>query len=100
MRHKRTNSGKSKGKQLTNKHISRLDALGFIWTTLEYVTRSFDERIEDLKEYKRTHGHLNVKIYEDNSLSKFCSNIRYSLIHFERKLTGERMKKLDDIGFT
>ena len=100
VRHKRTNPGKSKGKQLTNEHIARLDALGFIWTMQEYVTRSFDERIKDLKENKRTHGHLNVKIHEDNSLFKFCSNIRYSLIHFERKLTGERMKKLDDIGFT
>jgi hypothetical protein len=99
-RHKRTNPVKSKGKQLTIEHIARLDALGFNWTTHEYVTRSFDERIEDLKEYKRTHGHFNVKIHEDISLSVRTS---HSLKQVEkdgtRKLTVERIKKLDDIGF-
>ena len=68
-RHAHNNPGKSKRKQLTDENIARLNALGFNWTTLEYVTRSFDERIEDLKEYKRTHGHFNVKIHEDISLS-------------------------------
>ena len=103
MRHKRTNPGKSKGKQLTNEHISRLDALGFIWTTQEYVTRSFDERIEDLKEYKRTHGHLSVNRNEDNCLYQFCAGIRHSLKHVEmdgtRKLTEERIARLDALGF-
>ncbi len=54
-RHARNNPGKSKMKQLTNEHIAAFDAIGFNWTT--YVTRSFDERIEDLEKYKRTHGH-------------------------------------------
>jgi hypothetical protein len=44
-----------------------------------------------------------VKIHEDNILSQFCTNIRYSLTQFEkdgtRKLMGERIKRLDDIGF-
>ena len=77
--------------------------MGFNWTSLEYVTRSFDERIEDLKEYKQTHGHLSVKIHEDNSLFGFCKDVRHSLKQVEkdctRKLTVERIKKLDDIGF-
>jgi flagellar biosynthesis GTPase FlhF len=98
------NPGKSKGKQLTIENIARLDALGFIWTTQEYVTRSFDERIEDLKVYKQTHGHLSVKIHEDNSLFGFCKDVRHSLKQVEkdctRKLTVERIQKLDDIGFT
>ena len=59
-RYTHNNPGKSKGKQLTIENIARLDSLGFNWTSQEYVTRSFDERIEDLKEYKRTHGHVNV----------------------------------------
>ena len=33
----------------TDEHIARLDALGFNWTSQEYVTRSFGERIEDLR---------------------------------------------------
>jgi hypothetical protein len=103
-RHAHHNPGKSKRKQLTDENIARLNALGFNWTTHEYVTRSFDERIEDLKEYKQTHGHFNVKIHEDNSLFGFCKDVRHSLKQVEkdctRKLTVERIKKLDDIGFT
>ena len=42
------NPGKGRRKQLTDEHIARLDAMGFNWTSQEYVTRSFDKRIEDL----------------------------------------------------
>ena len=49
------------------------------------------------------HGHLNVKIHEDNSLSQFCAGVRHSLKQFEkdgtRKLTKERMARLDALGF-
>ena len=48
MRHTRKNPGN--GKQLTNEGIAAFDAMGFNWTSQEYVTRSFDDRIEDLKE--------------------------------------------------
>ena len=102
-RHARNNPGKSKMKQLTNEHIAAFDAIGFNWTTQEYVTRSFDERINDLREYKQKHGHVNVKIHEDSSLYKFCLDVRHSLKQYEkdgkRKLTEERMGKLDDLGF-
>jgi hypothetical protein len=67
------------------------------------TSRSFDERIEDLEEYKQTHIHLNVKKHEDNSLCQFCLDVRHSLKKFEkdgtRKLTEERIKRLDDLGF-
>lgn len=87
-RHARKNPGKSKANQLTDENIARLDALDFNWMSKEYVTRSFDERIEDLKEYKRTHGHLNVKIHEDNSISQFCTIVRYSLKRSRRMARG------------
>jgi hypothetical protein len=102
-RHKRTNPGKSKSKKLTIENIARLDALGFNWTSQEYVTRSFDERIEDLKEYKRMHGHLSLTIHEDSSLYQFCAGVRHSLKMAEkdgtRKLTVERIARLDALGF-
>jgi hypothetical protein len=81
----------------------RLDALGFNWTSQEYVTWSFDERIEDLKEYKQTHGHLRLKRLKDSSLYHFCAGVRHSLKMAEkdgtRKLTVERIARLDAIGF-
>jgi hypothetical protein len=101
-RHARKNPGT--GVKLTDERIAAFDAIGFNWTSQEYVTRSFDERIEDFKEYKQTHGHLNVKLHEDNSLTQFCKHVRYSLLkQCEKdgtmKLTEERIQKLDDIGF-
>ena len=102
-RQKRNNPGKSKWKQLTKEHIAAFDAIGFNWTTQEYVTRSFDERIDDLHQYKQTHGHVGVKKHEDSSLNQFCADVRYSLKQVEkdgtRKLTEERIARLDDLGF-
>jgi hypothetical protein len=99
-RHAHYNPGK--GTKLTGERIAAFDAMDFNWTQ-EYVTRSFDERIEDLKKYKKTHGHVNVNRHKDSSLYQFCANVRHSLKHFEkdntRKLTVERMAKLNALGF-
>ena len=84
VRHAHNNPGKSKSKKLTIENITRLSAIGFIWTSQEYVTRLFDERIEDLEEYKGTHGHLSVKKHEDNNLYQFCADIRHSLKQVEK----------------
>jgi hypothetical protein len=101
MRYTRKNPGN--GKQLTDERIAAFDALGFIWTSKEYITRSFDERIEDLEKYKKLHGHLSAKIHEDNSIYQFCAGVRHSLKQFEkddtRKLTEERIARLDALSF-
>ena len=100
-RYARKNPGK--GMLLTDERTAAFDAIGFIWTSQEYVTRSFDERIEDLEEYKQTHGHVNVKAHEDNSLGQFCANVRYArkkvVKDGTRKLTEERIARLDALGF-
>jgi flagellar biosynthesis GTPase FlhF len=99
-RHVHNNPGKSKMMKLTIENIARLDALGFNWTSQEYVTRSFDERIDDLKKYKQTHGHLSLKKHENISLYEFCVGVRHSLLHDgKRKLTVERIARLGAIGF-
>ena len=50
-------------------------------------------------EYKQTRGHVNVKIHED----QFCAGVRYSLKKVvkdgTRKLTEERIARLDAFGF-
>ncbi len=100
-RYARKNPGK--GMQLTDERIAAFDAIDFDWTSQEYVTRTFDERIQDLEEYRRTHGHVNVKIHEDNSLGQFCANVRYARKKIvkdgTRKLTEERIARLDALGF-
>jgi flagellar motor protein MotB len=100
VRHAHNNPGKSKMKKLTIENIARLNAIGFNWTLQEYVMRSFDERIDDLEKYKRTHGHLSMKIHEESSLYHFCLGVRHSILHDgKRKLTVERIARLDAIGF-
>ena len=68
-----------------------------------YVTRSFDERIDDLEEYKQTHGHVNVNRHEDCSLYQFCADVRHArkkvVKDGTRKLTEERIASLDALGF-
>jgi len=102
-RHAQKNIGKSKKKQLTNKHIAAFYAIGFNWTMQEYVTRSFDKRIDDLEEYKQTHGHVNMNRHEDSSLYKFCAGIGHTLKKVEkdgtRKLMEELIARLDALGF-
>jgi hypothetical protein len=102
-RHARKHPSKSKIKQLTDERILAFDAIGFNWMFREYVTRSFDERIEDLEEYKQTHGHLNVKRHEDDNLYQYIAGIRHSLKKVEkdrmRRLTVERIARLNALGF-
>lgn len=75
------------------------------------VRVAWDDRIEQLLEYKRKHGDLLIPIrYKLNpSLGKFVHNTReqYKLFHkrtpegYKKKcsLTAERIKQLDEIGF-
>jgi len=55
------------------------------------------------EEYKQTRGHVNVKIHGDNSLGQFCAHVRHArkmvVKDGTRKLTEERIARLDAIGF-
>ena len=62
----------------------------------------FEKRMDDLREYKEKHGHINVKKSDDKSLYKFCINIRYVRSHPEksdRAFTDDRIASLDALGF-
>jgi len=67
------------------------------------MLNEFDERIEDLEKYKKTHGRLSVNRHEDGSLYQLFAGVRHSLNQFEkddtRKLTEERIARLDALGF-
>ena len=52
--------------RLTEEQIAALDSIGFNWTSMEYITKTFDERIADLQAYKLIHVHVNVRAIEDN----------------------------------
>ncbi|KAL7527151.1 hypothetical protein ACHAXR_001833, partial [Thalassiosira sp. AJA248-18] len=66
-------------------------------------TKTFEERIEDLRSYKEKHGHLNVTTREDHSLYNFCLAVRNARNGSKAKtvmnLTGAQIASLDAIGF-
>jgi hypothetical protein len=65
--------------------------------------KTLDDRMEDLKLFKETHGHVNVSIPEDNSLAQFCARVRHAhnnpVKSKSRKLTIENIARLNAIGF-
>ena len=66
------------------------------------MTGPFDERMQDLEEYRPTHGQVDVKTHEDNSLGHFCADVRHvrKSIDTDRKwkLTEERIARLNALG--
>ena len=63
--------------------------------------KTFDDRMEDLKRYKETHGHANVSIPEDKPLAQFCATTRYARKNpgKGKQLTDENIVRLDALGF-
>ena len=102
MKHARKNPETST-RELTDDRIASLEALGFDWSIKEQAAKkSFEQRIADLKAYKKKHGHVKVKRSEDKSLSDFCYNVRYARINPEKITTlinEERIASLDALGF-
>ena len=106
MRQARNNPGKSNNMTLTDERIASLDALGFDWAVNDQRVgekrKSFKQRVEDLREYKGKHGHINVKKSEDKSLYDFCKGIRYARNNPCKSTTvinEDRIASLDALGF-
>ena len=95
---------------LTEEYIPKLLDIGFRLDTLR-PTKTFEQRLEDLREFKRKYGLANVtcrKVYETGhkSLASWCQVIRRSYSLWKNDLPGdkcglneERVKILEEIGF-
>lgn len=87
--------------------FKQLDELGFTW---QFVwTKTFEERIEELKAYKEIHGNCNVprSFHENPSLGQWCSQMR-SMYKANQKgeavkntyiINDYRIEQLETIGF-
>ena len=58
---------------MTNERIAAFDAIGFIWTSQEYVTRSFDERIEEHEEHKQMRSRQREDTRRQQPQSILCA---------------------------
>ncbi len=92
--------------------IEKLNDIGFKWK-VKKCFKSFDGHFEDLMQFKSKFGHCDVPwdYNEDPSLGAWCCGIRkaynqiqdgksYASINKYLQLTEERVKKLDEAGFT
>ncbi len=87
---------RKKNGELGEERIQRLDDHEFVWDSLE---AAWEEKFASLVEYKKVHGHSNVRLYwkENPALGKWLSHQR----NFMRKgqLSKERIQRFNAIGF-
>ena len=87
---------------VNEERVASLNALGFDWIAKQSKRASvvsFEQRVEDLRDFKLKHGHLNLNKNEDPSLYGFCINVRNARNTGKPGLTEERIASLDAIGF-
>ena len=87
---------------VNEERIASLDALGFDWTVTEQGTKSFEQRIDDLRAYKEKHGHLRVKQSDNKSLCNFYNHMRHARNNPEKSdmtLSDKQIASLDALGF-
>jgi hypothetical protein len=63
---------------LTQSQILDLDAVGFTWDCKSYNMKSFEERIKQLREFRKIHNHCRVTVKYDVSLSVWCQHLKSS----------------------
>lgn len=82
--------------KLNRDRTGRLNKLGFVWNTLE---AQWDERYQELIDYKNEQGNCNVPVgYPRKTvLGQWVFQQRQN--HRKGKMSQDRIKKLEEIGF-
>ncbi|KAL9182275.1 hypothetical protein ACHAXT_012927 [Thalassiosira profunda] len=96
---------------LTEGRIRSLEELGFAWAVKGAVSEhraktlqaQWEQRMQELKDYKAINGHCNVPIKTHKELGKFVMNQRHfykaGISGQKNSLTPERINDLEEIGF-
>lgn len=94
-----------KGLQFTEERLKQLSDVGFDFDMK--CGKTFEERVEELKEFKAKYGDLHVaqKYKENPSLGSWCANMRTAYRRKQQgkpplfRITEDRIKILEDLGF-
>jgi hypothetical protein len=88
-----------KKNQLPQNREKRLEEIGFIWSCADLKGRSWEERYNQLKAYKKKHGHsfVPVNCKENKSLGIWVATQRG--LEAKGKLQSVKKKKLNQLGF-
>lgn len=87
---------------LTNERVQALDEAGFVWDSHKAV---WSERYEELKHFRKVHGHCNVpsRYQANHQLAIWVKRQRRqwkNKMDFRKNcMTDERQESLDSIGF-
>lgn len=111
---------KKGSKVMEGERTDKLNSIGFAWSTGAPKKLTWEERLEECRDYRRTHGHLNVppppkpkkadeaeaaasQTHEERSFQWWCHRQRES---YRKLQTGQktnfdkkRQKQLDELGF-
>ena len=88
--------------KLTAERVKALHDIGFDFVHKCYT---FERNVEALKQYRKQHGHFDVRHKEDHTLYCWCKRVRESYPKYLQggntiiKLTEERVEALQEIGF-
>lgn len=97
---------KRKPKNLSRERILRLTKLGFVWHNVQEEENKiqWEHHFSRLKEYKKKYGNCNVSYSGKNnpylSLADWVHTQRKHYRTKSTRLTTERIKKLNSIGFS
>ncbi|WP_162052258.1 helicase associated domain-containing protein [Pontibacter pamirensis] len=85
--------------QLPQDRYKRLEEIGFTWNCDDMKRRSWEERYEQLEEYKKANGHCFVptNYRENKSLGIWVATQRR--LEAKGKLQEAKKKRLDQLGF-
>lgn len=95
-----TQRTKYKNSELSKDRTKRLEEAGFEFTP---KIHTFEERVEQLKTFKETHGHFKIPGSKTNGLSGFVTKLRTAHKKYaageKSSMTPEREQQLREIGF-
>ena len=105
--YKQLQKGQKANMNLSVDRIECLENIGFKWSIVISPRATFDERFNELVEFKNKFGHCNVpcKYAENMSLASWCVRLRAAYIRVQKEkkpkmnLSAERIERLDQIGF-
>jgi hypothetical protein len=94
-----------KKSSMTLPRIQGLESVGFQWSVRVRVTVAWEDRLSELADYRKIHGHCNVPLrYSENSkLARWVNAQRTSFkLHVKGKksqMTTSRIQELESLGF-
>ncbi|MDM8567017.1 Helicase associated domain protein [Candidatus Halobeggiatoa sp. HSG11] len=88
-----------KNEKLSQEHIQRLEAIGFVWNTAKKTAnkKTWEENLADLLEYKKKFGHCNVNRKTHPQLNTWI--ITQRRLKKQDKLSKVFIAQLDMVGF-